>query len=129
MNVSAWRPGLVATGVTGVAVLLVASPEAAAAGDALPYAIAIAAGGVVGTATRRPVSVLGAAAGALIGATARLAFLGWSPAEPLTPTPLAFLLHRLGASTTALPRAVLGLALIAAIGAALGVAWRRRSPN
>ncbi len=117
---------MVATGLTAGAIALAASPDRAAAGEALPYAVSIAAGALAGTSTGRKASILGAGAGALIGASTRLALVGWVPGEPLTPTPLAFLLHRLGASTTALPRAMLGLALIAAVGAAVGVVWQAR---
>lgn len=126
MNPSAWRPGFVAIGLTGGAILLAASPVRAAGGDVLPYAVSIAAGALAGTSTGRKSAILGAAVGALLGASAHLAFTGWTPGEPLTPTPLAFLLHRLGAATTALPRAMMGLAVIAAVGAAIGVAWRSR---
>ena len=126
LNVPAWRPGLMSAGLTAITAAFLAAPDRAAAGEALPYVVAIFAGSVAGTATGRRSAIVGAAAGTLIGVSTRLALVGWVPGEPLTPTPLAFLLHRLGASTTALPRAMLGLALIAAVGAAVGVVWRQR---
>lgn len=125
----AWRQGLVATALCAVATALGASAERASAGDVLPVAVAITAGALAGTTTGHRAAIAGAAAGALIGTSARLAFAGWSPGEPLTPTPLALLLHHLGASTTALPRAILALGLVCAAGAYLGVAWHGRSAS